>query len=218
MNINYRLNQLKNSFSRPKSNDHLNWVFIYGLPRSGTTFLLNAFLQKARLGIGDWDLSAFQVAIDSYKTKDYVDLNFDELVEDIRTNILRNAPPGGGSEFDLIVKQINTNRKEYDFLVRLFGCEAQEKIFCYREPNGWLPSAMKKFDLKEKEAQELYIKCLSSYDDIGGFKVDYQDLPFNGDLKKFDLNFNGFIHSETTQFITTLQDNYKAFKKTPLIV
>lgn len=176
MNLSYKFNQLINLLNKPDGTKQLTWVFIYGLPRSGTTLLLQSFMKQAKAGIGDWDLREIQRAINYYEHSSYIALNTKLMVQQTKENIIRNAPPGGGNRYDLIVKQIDTNQRELDFLIRLFGKEPEFKLFCFREPNGWLPSAKKKFNISDAEAELLYQRCFNSFSEIGGLCIEYDDL------------------------------------------
>lgn len=91
----------------------------------------------------------------------YIGLNTTLSKSDLAKNILKSVPPGSGSDHDLIVKQINTTSVEVDFLSQLFQEKPSFRIFYPREPVGWRKSAMRKFDLTETQATELYIKCLN---------------------------------------------------------
>jgi hypothetical protein len=193
MNLTYRINQVSNLLYKRNLKHPRKWGLIYGLPRSGTSFLLNKFLHISRAGIGDWEIDEIGKGVRKIESMEYIGLNTTLLKSDLAKNILKSAPPGSGSEYDLIVKQINTTSVEVDFLSQLFQEKPSFRVFCLREPVGWRKSAMKKFYLTEKQATELYIKCLKSYDKIGGDILDYKNISNENPLiKSFGLDVNEF--------------------------
>lgn len=176
MNVQHKVGQIRNLFRKlPDQDRQLDWIFIYGLPRSGTTYALNQFLKVARCGIGDWELGEFFHFIRRTREREHVMLDTARAMGELRDNVLDNAQVGGGKKLDIVVKQIDTSEEEFLHLQELFGGPPKEKLFLFREPSGWLPSAKKKFDIGEEEAIELYERSLATYEKIGGQKLEYED-------------------------------------------
>lgn len=172
MNLRFRINQLKNSLFPPKKKKY-RWIFVYGIPRSGTTYFYQELMQIARLGVSDFDLGKFVPVIEHIDQSGYIPLDTQALKNHLRDQLLMHAAPGGGSKYDFIIKQVNTNLTEYQLLCELMSSEPSEKYFLYREPNGWLPSAMKKFGIDEKMAEGLYKQSFDSFSIIGGEQIEY---------------------------------------------
>ncbi|MFB6258219.1 MAG: hypothetical protein ABEH38_05965 [Flavobacteriales bacterium] len=176
MKLQHKVGQIRNLFRKlPEKDRELNWVFIYGLPRAGTSYVLNQFLKVARCGIGDWELKEFFRFIRNTRDRDYVTLDTERAMAEMRDNILDNAHVGGGTQLDIAVKQIDCTKEELLYLQELFGGPPQEKLFLFREPSGWLSSAKDKFDLDDEAAVELYERSIASYELIGGQKLEYRE-------------------------------------------
>ena len=172
MNLRFRINQLKNTFFF-KEKKKYKWIFVFGVPRSGTTYFYQELLQLSKFGFSDYDLGKFIPVINHIQQSTYIPIDTNGLKKFLSEQLLIHAAPGGGNEYDFIVKQVNTNLEEYQLLCELMGSEPEEKYFLYREPNGWLPSAKKKFNIDEKQAGELYRMSFDSYSSIGGDKIEY---------------------------------------------
>lgn len=176
MSITYKINQVRNLLSAGKGKE-LDWVYLYGLPRSGTTYFLHQLMKVARKGIGDWDLYQFDQVLSHAVKEDHIFLNTAPIKEGILKSILQSAPPGGGNTFDLIVKQTLPSIGEKAFLTDLFGKSPKHTIFFYREPHGWLNSAIKKYGWTQQKAAEQYQSGLATYRQVGGICCDYQAIP-----------------------------------------
>lgn len=172
MNLRYRLGQIKNSIIRP-SKQTANWVFVYGVPRSGTTYFYHALLQHAKVGISDFDLGEFLTPIQHIESSGYIPIDTDALKQFLRGQLRDHGAPGGGSRWDYVVKQVNTSKAEFELIQELMGCPPSSIQFLFREPTGWLQSAMKKYKIGEKEAEEMYRSSLGSYNEIGGTVIEY---------------------------------------------
>ena len=65
---------------------------------------------------------------------------------------------------------INSN---YQLLTKIFG-EPKRKIFCFREPNGYIASAAKKFaDQKLENLKNLYLRNFLICEQVGGDIMEY---------------------------------------------
>lgn len=216
MSVKHRVGQVRNMLNQQKRKGTfpVKWVFLYGVPRSGTTYVLNQFLKISRCGYGDWELKEFATAINNATDRDWVALGRQQFMDDLRVNLLGNAHLGGGSSFDIAVKQISTHRIEFDFLVELFGQEPEERVFLFRAPEYFVPSAMKKFEIDQEEAERMYCAAIDSYDEIGGKKVVYEKIPeYLGNSGFFSgVTFEPFSASKSTlvEVSRECQERYQA--------
>lgn len=186
MSLQYKIRQLKNILSPTPKGRPIKWAFIYGLPRSGTTYALHQFMKVAKAGIGDWEIKEFAHAITNAENREWVALDTKKLIDSLRENLLENAHVGGGNKIDIVAKQISTNKEEFEFYREMFQSEPQTKLFMFREPDGWLPSAMEKFNITENEAIEVYKNALAGYNNIQGNIIEYNEtLPEQ--MGKLDL-------------------------------
>lgn len=193
MSVKHRVGQVRNLLNQQKRKGTfpVKWIFLYGVPRSGTTYMLNQYLKISRCGYGDWELKEFAAAINNASEREWVALNRQQFIDDLRINLLGSAHLGGGSNYDIAVKQISTNKMEFDFLVELFGQEPSHRIFMYRDPVYFVPSAIKKFQVDQEEAEQMYCDAILSFQAIGGTKVEYERIPDfitnNEDFKGVDI-------------------------------
>lgn len=102
-------------------------------------------------------------------------LDQDRFLSDLAANMYATAQLSGGKQIDLVFKQANTSVEEYQSLVGMFG-EPARRIFCLREPSGYIASARKKFgDETLNHRQFSYVKSLGIFDTIGGDVIEYGD-------------------------------------------
>jgi len=189
MKLLYRLSQIRNALrAAPRASTPLRWVFLYGLPRSGTTYALDQYMRISRRGIGDWMMEDFALTFDRARQRTRQTLDIDRLADDLRNNLLTNAPIGGGTKFDIVIKQASATYREYAFWRELFGTEPERRLFFYREPAGWLASAKEKFDVHEARASAIYQHSFDCFAEIGGLAIDY---PETGDQLASLPEFSG---------------------------
>ena len=129
MNLRFRINQLKNTFFF-KEKKKYKWIFVYGVPRSGTTYFYQELLQLSKFGVSDYDLGKFIPVINHIQQSTYIPIDTDALKNFLSEQLLIHTAPGGGNEYDFIVKQVNTNLEEYQLLCELMGSEPKKSIFC----------------------------------------------------------------------------------------
>jgi hypothetical protein len=210
MNLKYKINQLRNVLKKPALQAG-RWIFVYGVPRSGTTFFYHALLQEARSGISDYDLGVFLPPIAHIEKSGYIPINTEELKHFLQDQLSKNAAPGGGRRYDFIVKQVNTSLEEFELIKDLMGNEPLEKFFLYREPLSWLPSALKKFNINEIEAIKMYENSLASYQQIGGKALAYgQEI--NSQLSTLNIDpIQAFAEKELDRNQHTLPELITAF-------
>lgn len=145
--------------------------------------MVMAIRENARLMVADWVLGpALQLPPELRQTR------FDRARarRDTSRNILANARLGGGGPLDLAFKQAWMDDDEYRALVEMWG-EPERKIFCYREPSGYMASAVKKFGttLPVDVLQERYVESLAVYSAIGGDRFEYWDGLDKTDYQSF---------------------------------
>jgi hypothetical protein len=172
MNLRYRLGQIKNTLFRP-SGPSSSWAFVYGVPRSGTTYFYHALLTQARLGVSDFDLGRFIPAIKHIESSGYIPIDTQALKHFFKEQLQAHGAPGGGSRWDFVIKQVNTSGQELELYTELIGGPPSAVYFLYREPSAWLPSAMKKYGIGQDEATAMYANSLDAFAQIGGEVIEY---------------------------------------------
>lgn len=159
------------------------WWLVYGPARCGTSYMALAIRANARLMVADWVLGpALQLPPELRQTR----FDRDRARRDTSRNILANARLGAGGPLDLAYKQAWMDADEYEALVEMWG-EPERKIFCYREPSGYMASAMKKFGstLPVDVLQQRYIESLEVFPVIGGDRFEYHDRLVKSDYQSF---------------------------------
>ena len=159
------------------------WWLVYGPARSGTSYMVMAIRENARLLVADWVLGpALQLPPELPQTK------FDRVRarRDVSRNILANARLGGGGPLDLAYKQAWLDLEEYEALVAMWG-EPERKVFCYREPSAYMASATEKFSgiLSVETIQERYVESLEVFPLVGGDPFEYHPRLTKEDYVEF---------------------------------
>lgn len=172
MNLRYRLKQIWNS-AFPPNGKSAKWIYVYGLPRSGTTYFYHQLMQHAKLGVSDYDLGKFIPAMKHYQGSDYIPIDSSDIIDFLRNQIRLKGAPGGGSSFDFIVKQVYTTKEEFDLICSIMGSKPEHSFFLFREPEGWYASAIKKFNLDQEGALKMYQNSIQSFQEIGGEVIEY---------------------------------------------
>ena len=161
----------------------LHWVYIYGPPRTGSTYLLRQFRKKAIHSVSDWGLGMI------LKPFVYMPGGIDKnrLLKDLSENLLHRSRKNKTGEIELVLKAANANFEEYQCYNQMFGLPART-IFTVREPSGYMSSARKKFP-EESIAflQKSYLKMLVLYSRIGGEIIDYNSTLDQEFYRKFLL-------------------------------
>ena len=84
-----------------------------------------------------------------------------------------NTFPGTGTRLDMVYKQATLGPGEYQALSEMWGAP-ERAIFCFREPAGYIVSAASKFIYDTVGyLQELYVRLMNSYWEIGGDVFEY---------------------------------------------
>ncbi|MDY6937094.1 MAG: hypothetical protein SWY16_05440 [Cyanobacteriota bacterium] len=192
----HRYRQVKNLLFRvvtPSKN--INWVFIYGAPRSGTTYTFQQFLKIAKSGASDWELREFVRGITKIENSQQTWIDTDRLFYDFKQNILQNAAVGGGETFDFVVKQADATVDDFIFWKRLFQSEPKLILFLYREPLGWWSSLQEKFGMTETQGVNFYRSSFQRYDDLGGIVLEYGEA-----IPEYLHTLKEFENTELTPF------------------
>ncbi len=176
----------------------------------------------SRLKISDWTL--YQM-LKLTPTSKYIRFDRDRALRDISHNLLDNAERiDYGGYLDLIFKQADMEPHEYSVLVKMWG-EPERKIFCFRQPAGYIASAEKLFSemLTVAQMQELYVKSFEHHKLVGGEPFEYGShlalddyLRFLAPLPIRRESCKGFLYKgeDKDEFTTeAMWDAYKNFKK-----
>lgn len=148
------------------------WWMVHGVARSGTSFMLGLIQSCSRKWISDWGLDDMLRLTPS--GLDYIQFDREQALRDISNNILDNAHKGGGHQLDFVFKQADIMYHEYSQLINMWGLP-ERIIFCFRDPSGYMTSAMRHWPQTRKELrQRVYIETLRYYEEIGGDVFEYK--------------------------------------------
>lgn len=198
----------------------INWVLVYGPPRTGTSLLARLLSYQSKFLIVDVGLH--------FARKYPENVNWDERLslsyyEKIYFNLLVNSHEGSwfncksfSRPIDLVIKQAALRPEDYYLLCHVFGLPSR-KLFCIREPSSYSQSHKQKFNQPDNIDND-YLFSLKTYDMIGGEIIDYNsnlDLPTYENIlfgRKVNiptsLNFNRHKKVETK-----LEVKYIEFKR-----
>ena len=160
----------------------LDWWLVYGPVRSGTTYMMRLLGSNARVQVSDWGLRHGMGL-----PPDLPHITFDRARAraDFSRNVLSNAPPGGGRTIDLVCKAAQLRPDEFEVLVEMWGPPAR-KIFCVREPSGYMASATRKFpDVDVGHLRAQYVDDLAAFEVIGGDPFFYEPGLTVEDYRRF---------------------------------
>ena len=148
----------------------LKWWLVHGPERTGTTYMVGLITTSAKQFVSDWGLTNMLKLTPDFG---YIKFDKERALRDISNNILDNADPGGGDQIDLVYKQAALILDEFEKLKLMWG-NPERIIFCYRDPAGYMASALKKFPKRSLEKHQWnYIKILRDYKSIGGEPFEY---------------------------------------------
>ena len=143
------------------SNKAFKWIFIYGPPRTGSTYLLRQIRNHSIHSVSDWGLGLILKPFISMPGG----IDKKKFLEDLRRNLLSRSKRNAGGHFDLVLKAANGNLEEFECYKEMFGLP-ERIIFTIREPSGYMSSAHKKFSRKNTFSPA---KILPENDDIVSF-------------------------------------------------
>ena len=156
--------------SRASKNGKINWWLVYGAERTGTSLMFRMVGMASLRTVSDWGLGDMLKLTPEYS---YIKFDRERALGDISRNILDNAGVGGGTKLDLVFKQASISIQEYQMVVKMWGYPSR-RIFCFREPSGYIASAIKKFpDSSLSHLQAQYIESFKRYEEIGGDIFEY---------------------------------------------
>lgn len=182
-----------------KRKPELKWWLIYGPPRCGTSYMVRVVKACSILYVSDWGLAPILEPIpdwlEYYSSPDfdYIQFDYERFVRSISENILDNAFPGTGAQLDFVYKQATLEPSQYQAFVKMWG-PPERAIFCFREPAGYIASAVNKFIHATVDTlQQLYISSTNSYQEIGGDIFEYTPELTTSDYFSFlePLDFEG---------------------------
>ncbi len=217
-----------------KQKHRKRWWLVYGPPRTGTTYITRLISSCSKLFVSDWHLQHILRPLSDRK-----DIKFDQerFFKDVSNNILDNAHMSKGKRLktlesiflrraqyiDLVFKQQGLSFEEYNTLIRMWG-KPERKIFCFREPAGYISSARKKFFQHTlNQDQRIYVRSLDTYEKIGGDIIEYTaDLNIEDyilflkplELEKNSLEKFKYKGNQTNEDITEeMWSVYQSFKE-----
>jgi hypothetical protein len=209
-----------------RGKSELKWWLIYGPPRTGTSYMLRLVRTCSVLYVSDWGLAPILVPIPNWLDLrsspefDYIKFDTERFLRDISDNILANAYRGEGDQLDLVYKQANLDSMQYRVFVKMWG-PPERRIFCLREPAGYIASARKKFVHESLDRlQEMYVTSIDRYEGIGGDVFEYNPESSVSDYVSFlePLNFEGkhippFHYKGQCDRELTRQDMWVAYRR-----
>jgi hypothetical protein len=171
--------RLPNARRTLKRKRELTWWLIYGPPRCGTSYMVRMVKACSMLYVSDWGLAPILNPIPKWlrlrSSPDfgYIKFDYERFLRGISDNILDNAYPGTGSQLDFVYKQATLGLSQYEVFVKMWG-PPERTVFCFREPAGYIVSAVNKFIYDTVERlQQLYVRSMNSYQEIGGDVFEY---------------------------------------------
>lgn len=155
-----------------KSRKGFKWIFIYGPPRTGSTYLLRQIRNHSIHSVSDWGLGSILKPFNSMPGG----IDKKKFLEDLTVNLLSRSQRNSRGHFDLVLKAANGNLEEFQCYKEMFG-QPERIIFTIREPSGYMSSAHKKFPNKTlSHLQRSYLRMMKLYQSIGGEILDYSPL------------------------------------------
>ena len=160
----------------------LDWWLVYGPVRSGTTFMMDVIAANARLRIGDWGL---RHGLGLPPDLPHVRFDRARARADFSRNVLAHAPAGGGRALDLVYKSAQLRPDELEALIEMWGAP-RRRIFCLRDPSGYLASACRKFpDVDVQAFRDEYLDDIATFETVGGDPFVYHQGLTTEDYRHF---------------------------------
>lgn len=161
----------------------LRWWLVYGPVRSGTTLAADLVAAHSRWVVSDWGLHA---ALTEPLRATPARYDAVRPQRALLAEVLAVCDTGKRGTLDLVLKQANLRQPEYDALVRVMG-EPERKIFCLRDPAGFMASAVRKFpDAGLQNLQESnYLGTIDEWSRIGGEVFVYHPKVTGEDYAQF---------------------------------
>ena len=163
----------------------LRWWLVYGPVRSGTTLMSRLLAAHSSAVVSDWGLHAV-LAGPLSSTPPAFDLR--RMRSAVLSEVLSACATGRRGLLDVVYKQANLRKPEYDALVQVFG-EPERIVFCLRDPAGFMQSAVRKFpdtDLDNLRSFN-YVGTIDEHAVIGGDVFLYSPDVTGADYARFLL-------------------------------
>ena len=153
--------------------NNVNWVLVYGPPRTGTSLLSRLLSYRSKFMIDDVGLHLIRKYPEAARWSSelamrYYENTYFNLCQSQRYLVL---PKTISKPIDIVIKQASLQEKDYELLCNFLG-SPREKYFCIREPSSYCSSHLKKFDQPNNVIED-YERAIDAYDKIGGQIVDY---------------------------------------------
>jgi hypothetical protein len=155
--------------------NNINWVLVYGPPRTGTSLLSRLLSYNSKFMIDDVGLHLIRKYPEAANWSSELSLRY---YENTYFNLLCQSHEGTWfykkpflRPIDIVIKQASLQEKDYKLLCSFFG-SPRKKYFCIREPSGYCSSHLKKFDQPNNVIED-YERAIVAYDKIGGEIIDY---------------------------------------------
>ncbi len=197
----------------------LNWVLIYGPPRTGTTLLSEIASFESKFMIVDIGLQLMRVFPENSK---WPSSSRSSLYNLVYLNLLKNSHEGTwfclnrfNRPYDFVLKQAALRIKDYNYLVKIFG-PPSKIYFCIREPSAYRISHLKKFS-QPSHIEDDYLRSLKAYEKIGGTVVDYScgysledyEIIMFGQRKSLPLEVSHKHYKLKESNLTRVYENFK---------
>jgi hypothetical protein len=155
--------------------NNVNWVLVYGPPRTGTSLLSRLLSFNSKFMIVDVGLHFARKYPKAANWDPKLALKY---YHKTYLNLLYHSHEGTWfykkpftRPIDIVIKQAALRVEDYELLCQFFG-PPKRKIFCIREPSSYCSSHLKKFN-KPNNVYEDYERAIDAYNKIGGEIVDY---------------------------------------------
>jgi hypothetical protein len=161
----------------------LRWWLVYGPVRSGTTLMTDLVGPHARYVVSDWGLRNVLAGPLSDRRKQFDPSRYQRA---FLADVLAACDRDRRGTLDLVFKQANLRLPEYEVLVEHFG-PPERRIFCLRDPAGFMRSATTKFpDYSLEHLREFnYIGTAQEHARIGGDVFLYHPQVTGNDYAEF---------------------------------
>jgi len=156
----------------------LNWVLVYGPPRTGTSLLARLLSYRSKFCVVDVGLNSL-TKFPPKKLK-YIKFNKQKFHYETLLNLFISSHQGpwfSQNKFDrpidLVVKQAALTPEAYEMLIKAYG-NPSRMIFCIREPNAYYYSHLNKFRKVDNIVSD-YLNSINLYQNIRGDIFEYKN-------------------------------------------
>jgi hypothetical protein len=144
----------------------LRWWLVYGPVRCGTTLMADLVAGHARWEISDWGLHA---ALAGPLGHDRAGFDRTRPRRALLAEVMAVSARNRRAPIDVVYKQANVRADEVAAVEDVLG-PAERRIFCLRDPAGFMQSAVRKFPTTELEnlRESNYIGTIDEHERVGG--------------------------------------------------